>query len=382
MAATLARNDEIAGQARNDGGLDSATARRMTLCYTFLRVINFPRADSTLEMSVVTNPINPIHSLLSRLKAVGVSANFARMALPAWWADEMAQTPSGLQQAQMYFARAFHLDLSSLAMPGRLVQFQETERKFKLSRNVLESDVSVSANFASAMANLALIGFGARQLSVPKDPALLHASILQEHPCVGLSALLAWCAAAHIPVLHIDKLPGKKMTGLVVRKNERYAIVLSKKGTPSHLLFYLAHELGHIAHGHLSGNGFVADQKIGGLDTGDADEKEADAYAIRLLNGREVSYRPGPNTVFNSGTALFEAASIKAQQERIDVGHIILNFGNSQQNHALANMALRSIPGESDGITVVNGAFFKSLDAEKLSDDQLQLLKKAVGQAC
>jgi IrrE N-terminal-like domain len=303
------------------------------------------------------------------------------MALPAWWDDEIAQNKSGLQQAQMYFARAFHIDLPSLAQSSGSVQFRETQRKFKLSRNVTEHDVTVSAHFATALAKLALVGFSAEQTAVPKDPVKLREAILAKHPCVNLSALLAWCATAHIPVLHIDKLPGKKMTGLVVRDDGRYAIVLSKKGTPSHLLFHLAHELGHIAHGHLSGNGFVVDEKIGGQDAGDADEKEADAYAIRLLNGMEVSYRPGSKSVIKSGAALYKAALNKATQERIDVGHIILNFGNSQGNHALANMALKSIPGESDGIKVVNSAFFKSLDAEKLSEDQLELLKKATGQA-
>lgn len=328
---------------------------------------------------MATTPNNPIHILLSRLISVGVPASFARMALPAWWEDEIAQSKSGLQQAQMYLARAFNMDLVSLAQSQLPVQFQETKRKFKLSRNVVESEVSVSAHFATAMANMALVGVGINQSAIPKDPVELRATILDSHNCVSLSALLAWCAGANIPILHIHKLPGKKMTGLVVRENGRFAIVLSKKGTPAHLLFHLAHELGHIANGHLQENGFVADEKIGSADAGDAEEKEADAYAIRLLNGKEVSYRPGASSVFRSGAALYKAALKKSTEERIDVGHIILNFGNSQQSHALAAAALQSIPGESDGIKVVNRAFFQSLDANKLSDDQFELLKTATG---
>ncbi|WP_322563078.1 hypothetical protein [Rhodoferax sp.] len=301
------------------------------------------------------------------------------MALPTWWDDEIAQTKSGLQQAQMYFARAFHIDLVSLAKTSGPVQFEETQRKFKLSRNVTERDVSVSAHFATAIANLALVGVGTQQTTVPKDPVELRAAILQKHSCVSLWALLAWCAEANIPVLHIHKLPGKKMTGLVVREDGRFAVVLSKKGTPAHLLFHLAHELGHIANGHLQGNGFVVDEKISGADAGDADEKEADAYAIRLLNGQEVSYGPGASSNIRSGIALYRAALAKAQQEHIDVGHIILNYGKSQQNFLLANAALKSIPGESDGIKMVNSAFFQSLDTGKLSDDQFELLKTTTG---
>ena len=323
--------------------------------------------------------LNPLDSLMRRLNAVGIPTGFARKVLPPWWDDEVAQSKSGLQQAQMYFARAFNIDLASLAQTRAELRFRDTQRKFKLSRNVVESDVSVSAHFADAMAKLALLGFKSEQTVVPKNPVNLRADILTGHPCVSLPALLAWCAGAGIPVLHIDKLPGKKMTGMVVRDDGRFAIVLSKKGTPAHLLFHLAHELGHIAHGHLTGDGFVLDEKIGGTDTGDADEKEADAYAIRLLNGREVRYGPGPTTIIRSGAMLYKAAFVKATQERIDVGHIILNYGNAQNKHPLAAIALQSIPGESDGIKVVNDAFFKVLNSGDLSEDQFDLLQVAIG---
>lgn len=324
---------------------------------------------------VTTSHPSPLTDLLSRLGVVGVPAKFARTVLPSWWDDAIARSPSGLQQAQMYFSRAFRIDLSSLADVHAPVQFQPSQRKFKLSRNVAESDVSISAHFATAIANLALVGFSSVQKAVPKDPGELRAAILQNHDCVNLSALLSWCNEVGIPVMHIYNLPGKKMTGLVVRENNRFAIVLSKKGSPSHLLFHLAHELGHIANGHLKNNGFVVDEKIGGTDEGDADEKEADAYAIRLLNGREVAYKQG-GSISNS-KALYNAALQKATQERIDVGHIILNFGHSQGNYSLANSAMKFIPGETDGIKVVNKQFFQALDVDKLSDDQLELLKMA-----
>jgi hypothetical protein len=332
-----------------------------------------------LEIPVATNTKTSIQGLLTRLSTAGVPVKFARMSLPAWWDDEIAESESGLQQAQMYFARAFHIDLVSLVQAHGAVKFEGAQRKFKLSRNVAESDVTVSAHFATAMAKLALIGFATDQVTVPKDPIALRVAILKKHPCVSLSALLSWCADAHIPVLHIHKLPGKKMTGLVVREDGRFAIVLSRKGSPAELLFHLAHELGHIARGHLSENGFVADEKIGGMDANDADEKEADAYAIRLLNGSEVSYGPASKIGFRNGAALYKAALVKSEKEAIDVGHIILNYGNAQRAHPLARQALNYITGEADGIKVVNSKLFKSLTASKFSEDQFELLKAATG---
>ena len=279
----------------------------------------------------------------------------------------------------MYLAQAFNIKLASLAQPRATLEFLGVERKFKLSKNVVEQDVSVSAHYATAIAKLALNGFKKHQLQVPKDPVALRDIILEKYDCVSLPALLAWCASAGIPVLHIDKLPGKKMTGLVVRDDNRFAIVLSKKGTPAHLLFHLAHEMGHIGYGHLKGNGFVADEKIGGADTGDADEKEADAYAIRLLNGKAVKYRAG--ALLRSGAALYKAALNTAKQERIDVGHIILNYGNAQNAHGLAATALKSISGESDGSKVINQAFFQGITTNLLSEDQFNLLQTALEHA-
>ncbi len=320
--------------------------------------------------------INPIQNLLARLSQVGIATPFARKVLPSWWSDDIATIPSGLQQAQMYLARAFNISLASLADPKAPVTFLETERKFKLNDRVDPAEVFVSAHYATALAKMALKGFKSIQAPVPKDAVELRERILHSADCVSLPSLLVWCAQAGIPVLYVHKLPGKKMTGMVVRDADRFAVVLSRKGTPSHLLFHLAHELGHIGHAHLTGNGFVVDEKIGDADRGDADEKEADAYAIRLINGKSVSY--SASGAVRSGAALYRAACEVAQKERIDVGHIVLNYGNAQKAHGLANQALKHIAGETDGGTVVNAQFWESFDTGAVSEDQLEFLQTAL----
>ena len=320
--------------------------------------------------------VNPIQNLFARLSQVGIAAPFARKILPSWWSDDIATIPSGLQQAQMYLSRAFNISLASLADPKAPVSFLETERKFALNKSIATADVFVSSNYATAVAKMALKGFKPTQDPIPKDAAALRDHILQSADCVSLPSLLAWCAQAGIPVLYVHKLPGKKMTGMVVRDADRFAVVLSRKGTPSHLLFHLAHELGHIGHDHLTGNGFVVDEKIGDADRGDADEKEADAYAIRLVNGKSVSYSAAG--VLRSGAALYRAASALSQKERIDVGHIILNYGNTQKAHALATQALKHIAGEPDGGALVNTYFWQSFDTETVSEDQLEFLQTAL----
>ncbi|ABE42912.1 ImmA/IrrE family metallo-endopeptidase [Polaromonas sp. JS666] len=318
----------------------------------------------------------PMRGLFKKLDSAGIPPAFAKKMLPAWWEDEVASDPAGLQQAQLYLSRAFNIELQSLADEGSPPAFRASLRKFKLSRNVSEDTVSVSANYATGISRLALQAYRLEQKQVPVNPSDLRKVILVKHQCVSLISLLEWCISAGIPVLHIEKLPGKKMTGLVVRDGGRFAIVLSKRGHPAHLLFHLAHELGHIAKNHLAQDGFVADEKIDS-SSGDADEKEADAYAICLLNGSDIRYRAGG--VIKSGHVLHKAAVAKGKEMRVDAGHIIANFGHNQDRYAMAAIALADLGEPSQGNAVINGAFFRAIDRDLVSEDQLDLLKVATG---
>lgn len=314
-------------------------------------------------------------NLYTHLQGVGIPKAFARRMLPDWWDDSITSSDAGLQQAQLYLSKAFNLDLASLANQTEPPRFREVVHKFKASKNVDEECLTASAHYATAIARLALQATIETYTPPLVDPIKLRQQILQDAQCVNLSALLVWCKTAGIPVLHIEKLPGKKMYGLAIRMHDRFAVVLSRKAHPSELLFHLAHELGHIAKGHLSNDGFLADQQIGVDDRGDADEKEADAYAIRLLNGAAVKYSAESRVI--SPNQLSAAAKSMADKQRIDVGHIILNYGHSQNQFPLAKAALKLVDGSSCGSDVVNSVFFKSINNELLSEDQLTLLHTA-----
>jgi len=324
----------------------------------------------------MATPNNPMRGLLKKLGEAGISASFAKRMLPSWWDDEVANDPAGLQQAHLYLARAFNVDLRSLAEPGSAPRFRANARKYKLSKNVTEAHVSASANYATGIARIALAAFPAEQEVVSDDPAVLRDAILKSHECVNLDSLLKWCRDAHIPVLYIDDVPGKKMTGLVVRDRSRYAIVLSKKGHPSHLLFHLAHEIAHIGKGHLPEDGFVADEKIDS-ESLDKDEKEADRYAVCLLNGSNARYAASGGRANLNAEQLYNAAVKRGKEIRVDPGHIIANYGFNQDRFPVANLALKHLGGPSQGGAVVNNFFFSSIDYDLISDDQLELLKAA-----
>ena len=73
-------------------------------------------------------------NLYSQLKMVGIPMGYAKKVLPEWWEDEIGSTDAGLQQAQLYFSRAFNLDISSLQDATLAPNFQSVEHKFKLNK--------------------------------------------------------------------------------------------------------------------------------------------------------------------------------------------------------------------------------------------------------
>lgn len=313
-------------------------------------------------------------ALFSRLESVGIPRGFARRALPGWWDDEISSSPSGLQQAQLYLARAFNLDARTLAAPGA-VQFRSAQHKFKLSKDVTEAAVLVSAQYATAMAKLALTGIDKPQIPLPPDPAAMRQACLRYGPAVGLESLLSYCVEMGVPVLHIESLPGLKMYGLVVRHANRYAIVISRKGCASEILFWLAHEIGHIACGHLQADGFVADEKIS-AGARDADESQADAFAIWLLNGRDKAQYMHTRYALTA-EKLAEAVIEKGKVLGVDPGHIALNYAHGMGRHALGKAALKLLPRQTGAEITINNHLFRSFGIGHLSDDQLELLAQA-----
>lgn len=319
----------------------------------------------------------PMNSLFDQLLDAGIPKAFAKKRLPEWWSNDIANSSdSGLQQAKLYFCRAFNLDLKSLSNTTSKPLFRSTGHKFKLNKNILTEEVNASAHYANAMARIAIVGASLSPKPLLLDPADLRDQILLNHPCVNLQSLLSFCASSGISVIHIDKMPGKKMTALAVRIDDRFAIVISRMGHPSASLFHLAHELGHIANNHLPQDGFLVDQSINGKDVNDAEEKEADAFAIRLLNGAATRYS---SSAALRPRQLYSEAVRLSREKNVDEGHIILNYGYTQGNFSVANAALKLIDtnGENGG-DIINRVFFKdAMDCERLSEDQLNLLKTA-----
>lgn len=318
--------------------------------------------------------IDPMQALYSRLNACGVTRGFAKRLLPEWWDDSIAENPSGLLQAQMIIASSLNFELKSLREPSAPLAYRAAPRKFKHSKAVDESSIQLSAEFATGMAKLAVQATSSAYIAPPADPLAIRRDILERGAQVNLEGLLAYCSSLGIPVLHIGDLPGKKMAAVAIKQAGRAAIVLCQKNKSSFLLFHLAHELGHIAMGHLGDDGTLVDASFSPEE--DKDEREADKFAIRLLNGSDMKYTS--SSKFMTPQALAAAAVKLGREKNVDAGHIVLNYGRTMNSYPTANAAMGLLPGNQSGPQVVNAHLRTFLDWDSLSEDQSALLGRVL----
>jgi transcriptional regulator with XRE-family HTH domain len=118
---------------------------------------------------------------------------------------------------------------------------------------------------------------------VPADPAELRRAMIPggEGP-LTLDMLLAWVWSAGILVIPMTGPGG--FSAAVWAVEQRPVIVLKEQREMlAYWLFDLAHELGHIAHGHLGRRGVVELTSPREGDRSDPQEREANAYALDLL---------------------------------------------------------------------------------------------------
>jgi hypothetical protein len=165
-------------------------------------------------------------------------------------------------------------------------------------------------------------------------------------PYVALQDLVAASWGIGIPVVHLRVFPWrrKRMAAMTVRVGERSFILLSKDADyPAWIAFYLAHELGHIALGHVDADHALVDLDVGDSVSHDDDEENAaDGWGLELLTGRSqpvVLSKHG----HRSARELARISLTSGPELRIEPGTLALCFGYSTGHWATANGALKEI---------------------------------------
>ncbi|MGC4005756.1 MAG: hypothetical protein QM811_22605 [Pirellulales bacterium] len=198
--------------------------------------------------------------IYSRLVAVGMPAAFVKnYALPDWWDDSAATDEAAITQFCMFISRHLGFNLGSLF--GTLedsrtpVTFEEPSAcKFKKQSGRTNNDVRIASAIASSAAELTACATTAAYTPLPSAKDIRESILNDGNRWIGLDELLNYCWSIGVPVIHVSHFPrtAKKMDGMVVMTDSRPVIVISKNAKYSAwLLFVLAHEIGHIALGHV-----------------------------------------------------------------------------------------------------------------------------------
>ncbi|HLJ12533.1 MAG TPA: ImmA/IrrE family metallo-endopeptidase [Planctomycetaceae bacterium] len=325
---------------------------------------------------------NPMKALYHRLSSVGLTRRFVReTALPSWWEDEIAANAAGYAQGLMLLSRHLGLDLASLqdeAAPLKLRDFGIC--KYKKRESVSEDELALSRIMATRAAQLAAETISTPPVPLTSDAEEIRQQILDGGAAwVGLGELADYCWSAGVSVLHVDHFPrnARRPDGFAAKVRGRAAIVLCRREKhTAWLLFILAHELGHIALGHIPEDGVLLDEHVeeSGRDT---EEQQANAFAIALLTGSPSKRFVAADRWPNAGELANEAIKI-GRQQMVDPGHVALNYAHSMGKafFPVGNAALNLLEPNANAVGILRDKMAERMDWSRLPEDSSEFLAR------
>jgi len=330
---------------------------------------------------IMTNiGINVLHK---QLKTLGITRTHLSSLLPEWWDSSMAKTPAGLQEVQLKAAKIFNLKASSLLTNDVSPSFKTPHRKFKRENSKTHTDIEVAASLATSAATLAIQAYGV--YSFNKDNLGTAAKIREEllelsGVWIGLDDLVEYCWKKGIIVLHLALHSSiKKMDGMSINVDGQPVIVLTSNKKKGFLIFDLAHELAHIALGHLENNSSLIDIELGRNSTSeDPEEKEADKFALEILSGEPEGVAPNNISSKIHLNNLESWANDIAHADQVDPCHAVLSFAKKTGKWPLAMKALQSFPQAASDYDLVKNKSFEYLNFGKLKVDEDTRLKTLI----
>jgi hypothetical protein len=326
------------------------------------------------------------HHLKQRLRRLGLSNSAIDAAWPEWWSEDADSSPSARLELKFSLARKLGLDARSLVDDEGVARFAwKDEARFKNLAGESSLELAAMASFGRAVGSILLEATAPGPEILTPDVARIRDSILRSQPFVTLLDLLALSWAAGVPAVHLRVFPlqQKRMAAMSVRVGNRSAILLGKDSRfPAQIAFYVAHEIAHIALGHLQFGTTIVDLEVEhpSLANSDTEEKEADEYALFLLTG---SKNPEVLPAFRDYNApgLADAAMRSAAAVHIEPGTLALSFGYSTGNWAVANSALGFIYGRTSPVWKgVNDLAMRQLGIDNIPTDSRPYLAAVLGE--
>lgn len=321
-----------------------------------------------------------------RLTRSGLTESAIAAAWPEWWSDSADASPSAQAELRFTIARKLGLDPRSLAEEESPRFIWDDSVKYKNFTGNAERERPAISSFGMAVARLLLTSAGDQVSLAGMGASDLRTKLLSagNQPFITLQDLLAVLWGVNIPVIHLRVYPlaAKRMCAMSVRLGDRYAILLARDASyPASTAFHLAHEIGHIALGHVPNGSALVDMTDQSEPAGarDQEESEADQYALELLTGY-----PDPSIeVRGSGKNSRELANqalALGTSMRIEPGVLALCYGHATGNWDTATKALSRIyQRPADVWKFVNSIAMKQINWHVMADETASFVSALLG---
>ena len=324
----------------------------------------------------INNSFAPISNttfsnIYKQLKLLGLSKTFIEnVALPSWWKSEIEENKCEIAKLVMSLAKRLHLEINVFPGSSELsLDFTPIPaKKFKLQKK--QNNPELFSYLSTSIANINLEFFDRPYIPLSADPIVTRKSILKKNSCVNLESLLDFCWNHGIPVIHFDffdifgkgkNRPAKSDGLVIVIKNRPVIIIGSSRKYSAWLLFILAHELGHIANGHLQ-EGILSDESFkDGVN--DHEENVANRFSTQLLLGDIPLYW---NRNLDKKTLLRKVQCL-SEEHSLDPGTLILNYAWKTGHWGYAVEALKRLEPNANAPVQINTYYqnhFTSMDEE------------------
>ena len=319
--------------------------------------------------------------LRARLSKVGVKRKFLNeTVLPSWWDESLALTPGGFREGVAYIAAHLGYSLKSLLDPNEDLAFSQAGKvKYKKAKDKTDEDVCLATQVALGLARSVAKAFSDQPdfTEIP-EPTEWRTKLLEksDKPWICLRHILQFSWEAGIPVVRLTNLPAnaKKPDALTTMVGDRPVIViLNARKSPSWIAFIVAHELGHIHHGHLKPGQTLVDAKIDS-QSDEKDEIEANEYAATLLTGFSDLGLNSSSKLKSSQLA--EQAGNFGEKYRVAPGVAALNYGFTTGIWPVATGALALLEKGDDAGADLNKAMLAHLDEDEVSEEAREWISR------
>jgi len=321
-------------------------------------------------------------SLYAKLSKLGFNQDYVRNnGLPSWWNDELNDKPIAVLEGAGYIADNLNLDLKSLLQEEKIRFNPLPVTKFKQHNSKNNDYPYVAQALVSRVAELIACSTEVNFTSLPTNVKEIRAEILTNNTTVNLISQLKYCWSKGIIVGCFNNFPPKikKFAGLIQWQFDSPIIILSSNHKHSaRFAFDLAHELGHLALGHLK-EGIWVDEKIE-FGCNDDDECQANKFATQLLLGDCDDCLGNKKIKDADYLCNYVVNTIIPQYPGVEAEAVILNYGwHNKDYFPLSMKALNKLDCPINGREIINEYLAEKLDWDKFNDESYEYLEKVLG---